>query len=105
MKINDPSKTFKDYIDIYNNNILDERIKNLCNAFGCDSKLVKSAIRYRRKDEEVKKIIERLKDTIDCDKAKTALEKIEKKEIPMRNVIALSKKKIKEFILQGGFDL
>lgn len=103
----DSSRTLKDYIDIYNQNILDERIKKLCDAFGCDLKLMKTIMKYHLKEETLNRYcrFDKIKETIDFDKAKASLENIEGVAIPDRRVIARSSSMIKNFILQGGFDL
>ena len=103
----DSSKTFKDYIDIYNQNILDERIKKLCDAFGCDLKLLKNIMKYHLKEENLNRYgrFDKIKETIDFEKAKSTLEKIDGEAIPNRKVISKSSMKIKEFILKGGFDI
>lgn len=103
----DTSKTLKDYIDIYNQNILDERIKKLCDAFGCDLKLVKTIIKYHLKEDNLNRYgrFDKIKETIDFEKAKLSLEKLDGTTIPDRKVISKSSSKIKEFILKGGFDL
>ena len=103
----DPSKTFKDYIDIYNQNILDERIKKICDLFGYDIRLVKNIMRYHLKEENLNRYgrLDKIKQTLNFDKAKLALKEIEKKDVPDRKVVALSSKILTRFILEEGFDL
>lgn len=100
-------KSFKDYIDDYNRSILKENIEKLCNAFGFDKiKLIK-IMSYHLKETELNRYgrFDHLVETMDLNKAKASLEKMDGIVIPIFKVTQKAKSILKKFILEGGFDI
>lgn len=103
----DPTKSFKDYIDLYNHNILLENIIKLCNGFGFNRDLVTKIMSYHLKEENLNRYgrFDHIMDTIDYDRAKSKLEEMEGVSVPPFKVHQKASKILKSFILNGGFSI
>lgn len=103
----DDKKSFKDYIDEYNRSILEENISKFCDAFGFDKIKLTRIMSYHLKDNELDRYnrFGKIMDTIDINKAKIAIDKIEHESIQTFRVTQKAKVLLKKFILSGGFDI
>ena len=101
------NKTFRDYITEYKTTAKDEQIKKLSETLYLDKKklvaLMNSSVcestlnEYGRFDE--------LKKSVDKDKAKQYFESRENETIPPFKITIKTHNLLKDFILQGGFDI
>lgn len=102
-----PSKSFKDYIDLYNHNILLENIDKLCAGFGFSKFLLIKIMSYHLKEENLNRYarFDQIMDTINHAIAKATLERIEGVPVPDFKVHQKASKILKKFILLGGFSI
>ncbi|MDD6177727.1 MAG: hypothetical protein PUB15_07240 [Ruminobacter sp.] len=104
----DPNKEFIDYIDDYEKSAQNRLVSEVIEGLGVDGKLLKEMLSLRLTEANYNDYarFDTLKNSINKEKAKSFLEKLEKgKKVPLPLVPIKISKLLKNFILNGGSKL
>jgi type I restriction enzyme R subunit len=99
-------KSFHDYIVEYQTRARDNRTQRFADALGLDAELLRDAMRNVFSESDITNaLLKPIKDSMDLDKAKSYIEAIEGEPVPKRKVVVKVDELIRQFILQGGFEI
>jgi type I restriction enzyme R subunit len=100
-------KTFRDYVIEYQARIKNDQIHKLASLFGLDEKKLRKLMKFRATSTNINEYgrFEDLMSTVDREKAKEYLEDIEKAKIKEYRINAKIDKLLREFIINGGFEI
>lgn len=100
----DPNKTLKDYIDLYNHNILMKRIDQLCNDFGFEKKLIVMTMKYDLTNESLNRYnrFSRIMHTRNFELSKETLTREWHKDIPEFRVDQYLDTILRSFLVSHG---
>ena len=100
----DSGKSLAEYIEIYKRNTLKANIERFSNAFGFDKDKLSRIMVFHLKEEKLYEggLFDQIMDTLDRQKAKTAMEAIEGCAIRPHRVVQKAEGYLKKFILSGG---
>lgn len=101
------NKTFRDYITEYMVRNKNDQIHNLAEKLGLDEEKLRRIMKLKLNEANINEFgrYSELKDTVDKNKAKEYLEKIEGKKIIPPKVGIKVDKLLRKFIISGGFDI
>jgi len=100
-------KSFKDYVIEYLSNAKSDQIHKISEALGLDESKLRVMINSGITETNLNEFgrFDELKATIDKTKAKKFIEKRESIELPQRKVNMKAQALLKQFILEGGFEI
>lgn len=99
-------KSFYDYIVEYQTRAKDSRIQRFADTIGIDATLLREAMKNVFSESDITNaLLKPIKDSLDKAKAKNYLEKLEGESMPMRKVMVKTDELLRQFILQGGFEI
>lgn len=99
-------KSFHDYIVEYQTRARDNRTQRFADALGLDAELLRDAMRNVFSESDITNaLLKPIKDSMDLDKAQSYFETTEGEPVPKRKVIVKIDDLIRQFILQGGFEI
>lgn len=100
----DPDKSFKDYIDLYNHNILMKRIDQLCHDFGFDKNLIITTMKYNLTEESLNRYnrFSKIMETRNFDQAQETLARENGMDIPPFRVDQYLTNILRSFLISGG---
>lgn len=100
-------KTLNDYICSYSRNKLNDMIRKLSDAFGFNADMLSRIMTFHLTEANLQQrgLFESIMSTCDFDKAKATLSKISGTPVKDRKVYLETEKLLKNFILNGGFDI
>ncbi len=100
-------KTFRDYITEYQFRAKNEQVRKLVNALGLDISKLENLMNVGVTESNINEYgrFDDLKKTIDRDKAKAYFEALESNNIPEFRLSIKIDKLLKDFIINGGFDI
>ena len=100
--------TFRDYITLYVKRAKDDQIHQIAEyALGLDEAMLRNMMTLHETEDTLNEYgrFDALKATIDKSKAKAYFETVNGKKMPLPLVNARADKLLRDFILQGGFDI
>lgn len=103
-----PGKTFMEYVIDYCSKAQDDQIHRIAyNALGLDEKMLRDMMSQHITENNINEFgrFDALKATVDKAKAKDYFEKLYNKKLPMPKVNINIDKLLRDFILNGGFDI
>jgi type I restriction enzyme R subunit len=103
----DPNKTFRDYVTEYMAKAKDDQIHRFASTFGLNEAMLRAMMVLKLTKYNIDEFgrFQKLKATVDKDKAKAYFEAVEgKKLIPPKVNIKIDNT-LRDFILTGGFDI
>ncbi len=100
-------KTFKDYVNEYHARIKNDQIHRLASILGLDESKLRIFMKIRVSAANINEYgrFEDLKNTVDRTKAKAYFESVEKTKIKEYRVNAKIDKLLREFLINGGFEI
>ena len=100
-------KSFKDYVIEYQSSAKSDQIHKISEALGLDESKLRSIIESGVTEKNLNEFgrFDELKATIDKAKAKEYIEKQEGVELPQRKVNIKAQSLLKQFIIEGGFEI
>ena len=103
----DDSKTLRDYITEYMTRAKDDQLHRLAVVLGLDEEKLRAIMALHLDERKINEFgrFDALKATVDKQRAKVYFEKIEGKPIVPPKVSVKIDKLLREFILNGGFDI
>jgi type I restriction enzyme R subunit len=103
----DTSLTLRDYITRYAHAAKNRQVVKLVEALGVDEELLEEMMALDLTDQNIDEYgrFEKLKSTIDKQQSKRYFEEQEGRELRMFEVSVKAAKLLKDFILQGGYDI
>ena len=103
----DSSKTFREYVALYQANAENSQIMKLVELFGLDNEKLKEMINLNVTESNINDYgrFDDLKNSVDKEKAKAYFEEIEGCTLPLPKVNIKVHNLLKEFILSGGYAL
>lgn len=103
----DSSKTFREYVALYQANAENSQIMKLVELFGLDSKKLKEMINLNVTESNINDYgrFDDLKNSVDKTKAKLYFEELEGCKLPIPKVNIKVHKLLKDFILSGGYEI
>lgn len=99
--------SFRDYITLYVKQAKDDQIHRLADALGIDETMLREMMSLHVTEANINEFgrFDSLKDTIDKTKAKSYFEAVTGKKMPLPMVNVRADKLLRDFIMQGGFDV
>ena len=106
-KLNVNEKSFRDCITEYISNAKNDQIHKLSMALGLNETLLREAVSLKLNESNLNEFgrFDKIVETVDKTKAKLFFENKEGIKLPPPKVNIRINKYLKEFILQGGFDV
>lgn len=103
----DSSKTFREYVALYQANAENSQIMKLVELFGLDIEKLKEMMNLNVTELNINDYgrFDELKNSVDKEKAKVYFEEIEECKLPIPKVNIKVHNLLKEFILKGGYEL
>lgn len=103
----DNTKEFMDYITEYKSRAKKDEIKNFAQNLGIDEKALRDFMNLHVTESNINEFgrYDKLVETVQIDVAQKYFETMEKTEIPKRKVRPKLDKLLRDFILEGGFEL
>lgn len=103
----DENKTFRDYITEYQTKAKDDQIHRFATAIGIDESKLRTFMNLKISKEDINAfgMFDELKNSIDKNVAKSYLEQIEKKSVPIHKVPMKIDILLRKFVLEGGFEI
>ncbi|AUS04961.1 type I restriction endonuclease subunit R [Pseudotamlana carrageenivorans] len=100
-------KSFKDYVIEYQSSAKSDQIHKISEALGLDESKLRAMIESGVTEKNLNEFgrFDKLKATIDKAKAKEYIEKLEGVELPLRKVNIKAQGLLKQFIIEGGFEI
>ena len=100
-------KSFKDYVIEYQQSAKNDQIHKISEAFGLDESKLRAMIESGVTEKNLNEFgrFDKLKATIDKAKAKEYIDKIEGVKLPLRKVNIKAQGLLKQFIVEGGFEI
>jgi type I restriction enzyme, R subunit len=100
-------KSFKDYVIEYQSSAKSDQIHKMSEALGLDESKLRAMIESGVTEKNLNEFgrFDKLKTTIDKAKAKEYIEKLEGVELPLRKVNIKAQSLLKQFIIEGGFEI
>ncbi len=98
-----PGKLIMDYIVDYQQKNFSQVVENFAEGFGLNPDDIHTILKDRITEDNINDFgrLDNLKAKIDKEKAKAYLELLEKKEIKLRQVMALADKYLRKFLIEG----
>lgn len=103
----DSNKTFMDYVTEYETNSENDQIKKLAEAFGIDESKLRNIMVSSTNESNLNEFgrYEELLKTVDLEKAKKTLEKLNGKELKIYEINLKVDEILRKFILEDEFDI
>lgn len=103
----DSSKTFREYVALYQANAENSQIMKLVELFGLDNEKLKEMINLNVTESNINDYgrFDDLKNSVDKEKAKAYFEEIEGCTLPLPKVNIKVHNLLKDFILKGGYEI
>ena len=103
----DSSKTFREYVALYQANAENSQIMKLVELFGLDNEKLKEMINLNVTESNINDYgrFDDLKNSVDRTKAKVYFEELEGCKLPIPRVNIKVHNLLKEFILKGGYEI
>ena len=100
-------KSIREYITEYQITAKNGQIHRLSEVFGLDEQLLNNMMNSLVTESNINEYgrLDNLKDTVDVDKAKAYFEQKEQRNIPKRMIPAKVDELLRNFIINGGFDI
>ncbi len=101
------NKTFREYITEYKSNAKNDEIKKISNILGLDEDKLRDMMNSGKSEANINEYghFDKLKKTIDKNKAKEYFEKLEGKSIPPFKINIKVANLLRKFIISGGFEV
>ncbi|MCT7506525.1 HsdR family type I site-specific deoxyribonuclease [Aliarcobacter cryaerophilus] len=103
----DSSKTFREYVALYQANAENSQIMKIVELFGLDNEKLKEMINLNVTESNINDYgrFDDLKNSVDKEKAKAYFEEIEGCTLPLPKVNIKVHNLLKDFILKGGYEI
>ena len=103
----EPGKTLRDYINEYMKRAKNDQIHRVASAFGLDEEMLRNMMALSVDDASINEFgrFDNLKATIDITKATAYFEKVSGKKSPLPMVNIKVDKILRDFIINGGYDI
>ncbi|MFT7034856.1 MAG: type I restriction enzyme R subunit [Cyclobacteriaceae bacterium] len=100
-------KSFKDYIIEYQSSAKSDQIHKISQIFGLDETKLRAMIASGVTENNLNEFgrFDELKETINKAKAKEYIQKMEGKEVPQHKVNIKAQALLKQFVIEGGFEI
>ncbi|MCI2241567.1 type I restriction endonuclease subunit R, EcoR124 family [Adlercreutzia faecimuris] len=100
-------KTFRDYVTEYQRRAKDEQVTRASEVLGVDPALLSALLESGANEDNIDEFgrFERLMETLDRQKAREYFSDLEGSQIPVFKVGIKADKLLRDFVLEGGFDL
>jgi len=100
-------KSFMDYITEYQQKAENDQIGKLCDTFGLDKQKLKKIMNLQQDNDKITDVggFEKIKNSIDIEKAKNYFEKLTGKEYDIFDVNIDAYDLLFKFIISGGFEI